>query len=100
MVAGEKLNVWIDKKSSYHLITDNDKETFKINEVINDKSETFVKHVYANMTYTEKGNTITSDLIYIKMTYDTSGKKWKISRMVSSTDTSFNRYYSKDVINK
>ncbi len=100
LVAGEKLNVWIDKKSNYHLITDNDKETFKINEVINDKSETFVKHVYGNMTYTEKGNTITSDLIYIKMTYDTSGKKWKISKMVSSTDTSFNRYYSKDVINK
>lgn len=99
LVAGEKLNVWIDKKSSYHLITDNDKETFKINEVINDKSETFVKHVYANMTYTEKGNTITSDLIYIKMTYDTSGRKWKISRMVSSTDTSFERYYGKEVIN-
>lgn len=100
LVAGQKLNVWIDKNSNYHLITDKDKETFKLNEIFDYKDEAFNKHVYANMTYTEQGKTITSDLIYMKMTYDTSGSKWIISKMVSSTDTSFARYYGKDVINK
>ncbi|MDU5111850.1 MAG: zinc ribbon domain-containing protein [Clostridium sp.] len=99
-VAGEELKVWIDKNSKYHLITDKDKETFKLNEIIDYKDDAFTKHVYGNMTYTEQGKTITSDLIYMKMYYNTSENEWTVSKMVSSTDTSFARYYGKDVINK
>ena len=99
-VSGKELSVWIDKNYTYHLITDNDKETFKVNEIFDYKDDAFVKHVYANMTYTEKGRTITSDLIYMKMYYDTRENKWEVSDIMSSTDTSFNRYYGKDVINK
>lgn len=99
-VSGGELKVWIDKKSYFHLITDKDIENLKINEIFNDKDDPFTKHVYVNMTYTEQGKTITSDLIYIRMNYSDSETGWQITKMYSSTDTSFARYYGKDVINK
>ena len=99
-VAGENVDVWIDKKYTSHLITDKDKKTLKVTEIVDYNNEPFYKHVYVNMTYTEQGKEITSDLIYIKMNYDASESKWTLSRIVSSTNPSFARSYAKNVINK